>query len=36
MNAACPEMIPPDGRLKTLVTPLTRVTATCALCGLIP
>ena len=36
MNAACPEMIPPCGDDNTLVTPLTRVTATCALCGLMP
>ena len=35
MKAAWPEIIPPSGSVKTLVTPSTRATAMWALCGLI-
>jgi hypothetical protein len=35
MSALEPEMMPPSGTLTTCVTPLTRVTGTSSLCGLI-
>ncbi len=34
MKAACPEIVPPEGIESTEVTPSTRVTAMCELCGL--